>query len=150
MSTAFIRQARASAPSRQHRYRRRLGFTLLEMLLALTVIAIVGITVSNSVGNVAGQSFSLERRTVAHWVGQNHMARLRLAQRSNTTPGPSAVPTGRDSIRLSMGGREWEVRSEVTATTVPRMFRVEIDVYELVDDDVRGPIDHVVAFLGQS
>ena len=126
------------------------GFTLLEMLLALTVIAIVGITVSNSIGNVAGQSFSLERRTMAHWVGQNHMTRLRLQQRATTATGPRPVPTGKDSVRLSMGDRDWEVQSEITTTTVPGMFRVELEVYELVDDDVRGPIDQVVAFLGQS
>ena len=37
------------------------GFTLLEMLLAMVVIAVVGITISTATGNVASQTFTLER-----------------------------------------------------------------------------------------
>ena len=38
------------------------GFTLLEMLLAMVVIAVVGITVSTATGNVANQTFTLVSR----------------------------------------------------------------------------------------
>ena len=60
--------------------RRNLGFTLLEMMLAVTVIAVAGIAISRAVGGVAGQSYTLERRTMAHWVAQNQVNRLRIAR----------------------------------------------------------------------
>ena len=56
------------------------GFTLLEMLIAMVVIAAVGISVSAAIGNVAQQTYSLERRTIAHWVAQNHISRMRISK----------------------------------------------------------------------
>jgi general secretion pathway protein I len=122
------------------------GFTLLEMLLAVVVIAVVGITISTAIGGVANQTFSLERRTVAHWVGQNQLHRLRISLRNEA----QVLPEGRDSTRLFMGGRDWEVRTAITATDSPVMRRVEVDVYEFRDGDRNGPYDHSVAFVGRN
>ena len=122
------------------------GFTLLEMLLAMVVIATVGITVSNAVGGVASQTFTLERRTMAHWVAQNQLQRLRISLRNDD----SAIPEGKDTLRIFMGERDWEVRTEVTGTDHPWVRRVEVDVFELQPDGKRqGPFDHSVAFVGR-
>lgn len=121
------------------------GFTLLEMLLAVVVIAVVGITISAAVGGVASQTYSLERRTVAHWVGQNQLHRLRISLRGDAR----VLPEGKDSVRVYMGDRDWEVRTEVSATDHPWMRRVEVDVYELQDGERVGPFDHAVAFVGR-
>ena len=121
------------------------GFTLLEMLLAMVVIAVVGITISTATGNVASQTFTLERRTMAHWVGQNQINRLRLSLRSDN----SALPEGKDTVRVYMGERDWQVRTEVTATDHPWIRRVEVDVYELQQGTPVGPIEHTIAFLGR-
>ena len=123
------------------------GFTLLEMLMAMVVIAVVGITVSNAIGGVADQTFSLERRTVAHWVGQNQLSRLRIEQLNvNTLP-----PEGRRTARFSMANRDWEVRTTISTTASPFLRRVEVDTYELPEDggDAIGPFDHIIAFIGQ-
>lgn len=122
------------------------GFTLLEMLLAVIIIAVVGITISTAVGGVANQTFSLERRTVAHWVGQNQLHRLRISLRNEA----KVLPEGRDSTRIFMGRRDWEVRTAITATESPVMRRVEVDVYELQDGERVGPFDHSVAFVGRN
>ena len=122
------------------------GFTLIEMLLAVVVIAVVGITVSNAIGGVASQTYTLERRTMAHWVGQNQLHRLRISLRNDD----SAIPEGKDTVRIFMGEREWEVRTEITATDHPWVRRVEVDVFELAPDgDKLGPFDHSVAFVGR-
>jgi general secretion pathway protein I len=126
--------------------KRRAGFTLLEMLLAVVVIATVGITVSNAVGGVASQTFTLERRTMAHWVAQNQLQRLRISLKNDD----SAIPEGKDSVRIFMGERDWEVQTEVTATDHPWVRRVEVDVFELQAGGKRqGPFDHSVAFVGR-
>jgi general secretion pathway protein I len=124
---------------------RSTGFTLLEMLLAVIVIAVVGITVSTAIGGVASQTFTLERRTMAHWVGQNQLHQLRISLRQESR----VLPEGKDSIRVYMGERDWEVRTEVKSTENPLIRRVEVDVFELQDGERVGPFDHSVAFVGR-
>ena len=121
------------------------GFTLLEMMLAMVVLAVVGTTISTAVGGVANQTFALERRTVAHWVGQNQLHRLRISLRGEAR----ILPEGKDSTRVYMGLRDWEVRTEIASTEHPWVRRVEVDVYELQDDQRVGPFDHSVAFVGR-
>ncbi|MEM7099845.1 MAG: type II secretion system minor pseudopilin GspI [Pseudomonadota bacterium] len=120
------------------------GFTLIEMLIALAVIAVVGISVSQAIGSVANQTYTLERRTVAHWVGQNQLHRMRISRRGVTDP----IPTGKDSTRINMGDRDWEVRTSIIATEHPLMRRVEVEVFELEDGDRVGPFAVQVGFLG--
>ena len=121
------------------------GFTLVEVLVALVVFAVLGFTVTARVGDVVNQTYSLERRAVAHWVAANHVNRLRLAQRDNTDP----MPTGRERERVVMGGREWLVETEVLDTTYPLLRRVEVQVHALEDGDEVGPVDALTAFMGR-
>ena len=121
------------------------GFTLLEMLVALTIIAVVGLAVSSAIGNVVSQTFTLEQRLVAHWVAQNHLARVRLARVGNT----EALPTGRETERVRMSGRTWRIEREIRDTTHPWLRRVEIEVFEVADGDDIGPLDTLVGFVGR-
>ena len=122
------------------------GFTLLEMLLAVIVIAVVGTTISSAISGVAGQTFSLERRTIAHWIGQNQLHQLRISLRQQ----PRALPEGKDTTRVYMGERDWEVVTEVKATDSPLLRRVEVDVFELREGERFGPFEHGVAFVGRN
>jgi len=121
------------------------GFTLLEMLIALTIIAVVGLAVSSAIGNVVDQTYRLEQRTVAHWVAENHLARVRLSRIGNT----EAVPTGRDTEEVRMSGRSWRIEREITETTHPWLRRVEIQVFEVTDGDDIGPLDTLTGFVGR-
>ncbi len=136
------------SPPRMHR-----AFTLIELLIALVVLAAVGMTVSSAVGNVSNQSYMLERRAMAHWVAQNQLVRMRLELRKEAAGNPGVnrgVPLGKETERVFMALRDWEVRLETTATDVPTMGRVEVTVYELVEGDREGPLDTIVAFVGQN
>ena len=121
------------------------GFTLLEMLIALAVIAVVGLTVSSAVGNVAAQTYTLEQRLVANWVAENHLARARLSRIGTT----DAMPTGRETERVRMSGRDWVLHRNITETTHPWLRRVEVQVYQVVDGDEIGPLDITVGFIGR-
>lgn len=121
------------------------GFTLVEVLVALVVFAVLGFTVTSRVGNVVNQTYSLERRTVAHWVAENHLHRLRLSRRTTDEP----LPTGRERQRVVMGGREWVVQTEVQETTYPLLRRVDLSVMAVSEGQEVGPVDSVTAFVGR-
>jgi len=121
------------------------GFTLIEVLVALLVFSILGFAVSSRVGDVVNQTYNIERRTVAHWVVDNYLTRLRIA--SGRTQ--DVLPTGRSQERVYMGGREWRLEIEVLDTSQPWLRRVEVAAFEMVDDRPVGPIDQMVAFLGR-
>ena len=125
--------------------RRTGGFTLIELLIALAVFAVTGFAVTARVGDVSTQTFGIERRTMAHWVAENHLARVRLQRRSNTEP----LSKGRDRERVFMGGRQWRIDTEIEDTSHPWLRRVEIQVFEMAGDDEVGPLDSVVAFIGR-
>jgi len=115
------------------------------VLVAIVVLAVVGFAVTARVSDVVNQTFSLERRTVAHWVAENHLNRLRLARRLTTEP----VPTGQDRERVLMSGREWVVETEVEETSFPLLRRVEVRVLAISEGQEIGPVDTVTAFLGR-
>jgi general secretion pathway protein I len=121
------------------------GFTLVEMLIAVVIMAVVGTTLATTIGSVAGQTYALERRTVANWVALNELAKLRIDLRAN----PRALAEGKSTARLFMGDREWEVRTSVIATEHPLLRRVEVDVFEVLSGDRNGPYDHLIAFVGR-
>jgi len=121
------------------------GFTLIEVLVALLVFSILGFAVSSRVGDVVSQTYNIERRTVAHWVVDNYLTRLRIS--SGRTQ--DVLPTGRSQERVYMGGREWRLEIAVLDTSQPWLRRVEVSAFEIVDDRPVGPIDQMVAFLGR-
>jgi general secretion pathway protein I len=121
------------------------GFTLVEVLVALVVFAVMGFTITTRVGDVSSQMFGMERRTMAHWVADNHLNRMRLAQLA----ADEVLATGLDRERVFMGDREWRLEVDVADTTHPWLRRVEITVFEVTESGEVGPLDHVVAFLGR-
>jgi len=121
------------------------GFTLVEVMIALVVFAVLGFAVSARVGDVVNQTYSLERRTVAHWIAMNQLTRLRIQNEGEE----AAVPTGRNRERVFMSGREWLLDVEVIDTAHPWLRRVELSVSLIQDDREIGPIDHVTGFLGR-
>ena len=121
------------------------GFTLIELMVALAVVAIVATTVLVQGGETAAQTYSMERRAVARWALENEVERARLLQVVN--PGPLAVGTSRR--RVNLASREWLVVEDTVDTSHPWLRRVEYSVFAVEDGREVGPVDTLTTFIGQ-
>lgn len=107
--------------------KRNKGFTLLEVLVALAVIAIaLGAAVRLS-GAMIDTSYSLKQRTVARWIAEN---RLNLLLATNNFP-----TIGSKDGAESMAGMQFHWQEDVSNTPNQYFRRVELRVYSEDDRD---------------
>jgi len=55
------------------------GFTLIEVMVALTIIAISLGALLNTSGTQANSATYLKQKTIAHWVALNELSQIRIA-----------------------------------------------------------------------
>jgi len=98
-----------------------LGFTLIEVLIALTIIAIsLGAIISTS-GQQARQASYLKQKTLAHWVAMNEITDLQIKKKY---PG-----TGTKNGSTEMSGVEWYWTRKVIDTGDENARQVEFQVF---------------------
>lgn len=97
------------------------GFTLLEVIIALGIVAVGILAVSQAVTGYVDTTIELEQRMVANWVAANRLENQRISG-STTVPG---ITRGIEE----MADRVWYFRETVTATADPFLFRVDIAVF---------------------
>ncbi len=107
--------------------RRSKAFTLLEVLVALAVIAIaLGAAVRLS-GDMINTTQNLKQRTVARWIAQN---RLNLHLASNDWPAIGSL-AGEEE----MAGMSFHWQEDVSNTPNKYYRRIELRVYNNEDRD---------------
>ncbi|MCO4864931.1 type II secretion system minor pseudopilin GspI [Cupriavidus sp. WGlv3] len=105
---------------------RAAGFTLIEVLVALTILAVALTAAMRAMGSMVDASASLQTRMLAEWSAENHLASLRLAK---TWPEP-----GVSGYACPQGGTPLYCEQSVSATPNPVFRRVEIAVYPSATD----------------
>ena len=112
--------------------RRLAGFTLLEVMIALLVIAIGLGAVINTTSESGWKASILKQRTIAGWVAQNEIARYRAKR----------TWSGRSNIKgtTRMANAEWEWRMQISETDDPSLRRIDVDVYLRNEDGVEDGI----------
>jgi general secretion pathway protein I len=96
------------------------GFTLIEVLVALAVVALALLALTRA-ASVQVQDFdALRERTLAGWVAANVLAETRLG------PFPGV---GRSDGRVQFAGRAWRWQREVQATPQAQIRRVDVRVF---------------------
>ena len=121
-------------------HRRVTGFTLLEVLVALAVLALTMAAVIKAVGDYTGNEAYLRDRTLAVWVARNVLAEQQL---QDAWPGVGEIKGTSD-----MGDREWSWLATVTQTEEEELRRLDIEVHMVEDEDAE-PLAVLSGFLMQ-
>ncbi len=116
------------------------GFTLIEILVALAIVAVALSAGMRALAQSADSATALKARTLALWVAQN---RLAAAQAAAPWPG---LGDYRGSAAQADAAFLW--RESVTATPNPAFRKIEITVMEPERPDYG--IAHLVGFIGNA
>lgn len=106
--------------------KRASGFTLLEVLVALAIFALVAASVLTATARSLQTASRLEEKTLAMWIADNQLVELQLSK--------NPVAEGRDQGEVEFAGRRWQWQSEVQATREPDMRRVTLWVAPIAQD----------------
>jgi general secretion pathway protein I len=118
------------------------GFTLVEVLVALVIVALGLTALMVAVNGTARTSGFLRDKTLAQWIALNRLTEVRL----------NMVKFGQntDTGELDFGNRKWHYDTRYFDTSIASMKRVTVRVY-LGDAKTKGnPVAQAVGFLGTS
>lgn len=122
----------------RRRVRRDQGFTLIEVMVSLVIVAVALTAISVTMGGMLNTAATLRDRTYASWIAQNKIVEIRAA---------GAFPdTGESSGEVDYAKGEWEWRAVIAETGVEDLLRIDVSVSRPGDDD---PIRTVTGFVGE-
>jgi general secretion pathway protein I len=127
------------------------GFTLVEVLVALVVVALGLAALMVAVQGAARTSGYLRDKTLAQWIALNRIAEVRLTvnklatQTSGQTSGQNS-----DTGQLDFAHRTWHYDTRYFSTTFPGMKRIVVRVWAGDAKTKGNPIAESTSFLGAS
>jgi general secretion pathway protein I len=113
--------------------RRGRGFTLLEVLVALAIFAVVAASVLSASARSLKTAARLEDKTFASWLADNRLQQLQLA---DTPPAE-----GREQGEEAYAGRRWLWQTEVQTTSEPEMLRATVRVALRPERGLQGKVE---------
>lgn len=118
--------------------RRRRGFTLLEVLVALAIISLSLTGVAVTMGGMLGNAGVLRDRTYASWIAQNKIVEYRVA---------GVLPeVGISSGEIEYSNTFWEWEAAVSETGIENLMRIDVTVTLVGADE---PVRVVTGFAGE-
>src|SRR5690606_27078704 len=104
------------------------GFTLIEVMVALVIVALGMTALHTQLTRYAVTSIHIQEKTLASWIATNTLTELSVAT--------SWPELGEFSEDIEFAGRFWICRGEVTETDVENLRRIDVEVY-FADDPER-------------
>ncbi len=122
------------------------GFTLLEVLVALAILALSAAAILRQTQMEVMQQQRLELKTTAMWLADQELASLYVA-----TDWP---PVGRNTKRLTARDSEWDVTTDVQGTSDAQLRKMVVSVRPTTtgadsDQDSAGALIEFTAYRGQ-
>ncbi len=117
------------------------GFTLIEVMVALAILAVVAIAASRASSAYLNSVEVLRTRTLAHFVAQNVAADLRIQE---------SWLTANSTQTMDAQGRAWQIAMTVNSTLTPALKEVNISVAPIIDGQVRSAVTDIDVILGNA
>jgi len=114
------------------------GFTLIEVLVSVAIIAIALGAMVQAAGASASRAGSMRDITVSQWVASNQLAQMQLSS--------SFPDTGTKSGKTEMLDITWYWKTIVQKAQDEDLRRVDIEVRKR--EDAKNPIVTVAGFIG--
>ena len=119
------------------------GFTLLEIMIALAIFAVVSSALIRNAAQAVRQTTIIQDRTLAFWIAENHLNQMRAVPRGEADfPG-----IGSDRFSITMAERDWEVVMDVEATKNLNVRRLIISVFN--PEDLDNSVVELTGFIGK-
>ncbi|TDO98166.1 type II secretion system minor pseudopilin GspI [Marinomonas balearica] len=113
------------------------GFTLIEVLMALVILSLVGVTMmQTSTGSVEHSDY-LKRKIMATWVAKDRVTLARIAIKQGQKP-------SLDEQSTEQGGLQWRSKIELEKQT-DLLNRYRVDVFN--PPNAESPIYSLKAFF---
>jgi general secretion pathway protein I len=111
---------------------REAGFTLIEVLVALAIVAIGMAAVLGTLTSSASTVVYMRDKALANWVALNHIAEQRLL--------PQMPQLGKTDGDVDFAGQKYHWQQETVATAVQGMVRMDVHVRpaDVKTDEDRG------------
>lgn len=115
------------------------GFTLMEVLLALTVIAIALTALIKSTSQTVVNTARIKDKSISHWVAMQGVAAIQL--------GALTLPSNKKITQVTtLLGERWYWQVTLTNTPIPHVLQINISVSK----SQSGPFsDTLIAFKHQ-
>jgi general secretion pathway protein I len=136
------------------------GFTLIEILIALTVFAITSSALISGLTRHVYQSALLRDKTIAHWVAENEVSQIRGPAYAASQQGTGNLARAADEPRyfpdigtkrkeVTMGDMDWQVKISVSSTQNKDIRRITVDVYSADSEDDGTSVVTLDGFAGR-
>lgn len=115
------------------------GFTLIEVMVALLVVAISLFAIFKSTSSVTWHASYLKEKTIANWIAQNQVALYRSKKTWTNVSNTSG--------QVNMADVEWDWKMHIEKTENPNVRKIDVEVFRDGDEAISGSATGYIAKL---